>query len=438
MSRLYWTNWNETSPSIQRAYTSGRELQTVVSTDILMPNGLALDHKAKKIYWADARLDKIERMHYDGSHRHIVTRSSAEHPFDVAVAGDWVFWTDWVSHGVFRADKRAGDVTILRKDIPRPMAIIAVTPDHQTCNKLVVVGIWVFWTDWVSHGVFRADKRAGDVTILRKDIPRPMAIIAVTPDHQTCSMDPCMILNGGCAEICNMDEAGRSFCSCGDGRELTVDKHSCRPKYSSCADGQFACAEGLCIPMDLVCDGVPHCSDTTDASDEDLYYCNGQFACAEGLCIPMDLFCDGVPHCSDTTDASDEDLYYCNGQFACAEGLCIPMDLVCDGVPHCSDTTDASDEDLYYCMTPPTLATKTCTTAVSDPSVCRIPMDLVCDCEPHCSDTTDASDEDLYYCNGQFACAEGLCIPMDLVCDGVPHCSDTTDASDEDLYYCSK
>lgn len=72
--RLYWTNWNESHPSIQRAYTSGRGLQTVVRTHILMPNGLALDHSAKKIYWADARLDKIERMHYDGSHRHVSTR----------------------------------------------------------------------------------------------------------------------------------------------------------------------------------------------------------------------------------------------------------------------------------------------------------------------------------------------------------------------------
>lgn len=36
-----------------------------------MPNGLTLDHRAKKIYWADARLDKIERMHYDGSHRQV-------------------------------------------------------------------------------------------------------------------------------------------------------------------------------------------------------------------------------------------------------------------------------------------------------------------------------------------------------------------------------
>lgn len=70
-SRLYWTNWNESHPCIQRAYTSGRALQSIVSTDILMPNGLALDHRARHLYWADARLDKLERARYDGSHRQV-------------------------------------------------------------------------------------------------------------------------------------------------------------------------------------------------------------------------------------------------------------------------------------------------------------------------------------------------------------------------------
>lgn len=34
-----------------------------------MPNALTLDHKAQKLYWGDARLDKIERCEYDGSNR---------------------------------------------------------------------------------------------------------------------------------------------------------------------------------------------------------------------------------------------------------------------------------------------------------------------------------------------------------------------------------
>ena len=36
-----------------------------------MPNGLALDRFAQKLYWGDARLDKIERCNYDGTNRQV-------------------------------------------------------------------------------------------------------------------------------------------------------------------------------------------------------------------------------------------------------------------------------------------------------------------------------------------------------------------------------
>ena len=67
--RVYWTNWNAQSPSIQRAHTDGFGVESIITTDIRMPNALTLDHKAQKLYWADARLDKIERAEYDGSNR---------------------------------------------------------------------------------------------------------------------------------------------------------------------------------------------------------------------------------------------------------------------------------------------------------------------------------------------------------------------------------
>lgn len=77
-ARLYWTNWNESRPGIQRAFTSGRDLQYIVSTEVLMPNALALDHFTRLLYWADARLDKLERAHYDGSHRAVLAKKGTQ------------------------------------------------------------------------------------------------------------------------------------------------------------------------------------------------------------------------------------------------------------------------------------------------------------------------------------------------------------------------
>jgi hypothetical protein len=51
------------------------------------------------------------------------------------VYGDYIFWTDWVLHAVIRANKYTGeDVVWLRKEVPRPMGIIAVANDTNDCE----------------------------------------------------------------------------------------------------------------------------------------------------------------------------------------------------------------------------------------------------------------------------------------------------------------
>lgn len=77
---MFWTNWNEQHPSIMRAALSGANVLTLIEKDIRTPNGLAIDHRAEKLYFSDATLDKIERCEYDGSHRY------------VSVQGRWMGW----------------------------------------------------------------------------------------------------------------------------------------------------------------------------------------------------------------------------------------------------------------------------------------------------------------------------------------------------------
>lgn len=70
-SLMFWTNWNEQSPSIMRATLTGSNVIVIIGSDIRTPNGLAIDHRAEKLYFSDATLDKIERCEYDGTRRYV-------------------------------------------------------------------------------------------------------------------------------------------------------------------------------------------------------------------------------------------------------------------------------------------------------------------------------------------------------------------------------
>jgi sugar lactone lactonase YvrE len=68
---MYWVTWSKYRPSIQRARPTGKDIQIVINTDILSPQGLTIDHTTNILYWSDATLDKIEKCDLDGSNRKV-------------------------------------------------------------------------------------------------------------------------------------------------------------------------------------------------------------------------------------------------------------------------------------------------------------------------------------------------------------------------------
>ena len=68
---MYWTDWGK-HPKIERAELDGSQRVILVNSLVAWPNGLAIDYLKQKIYWADARYDKIEVMNFDGSARRII------------------------------------------------------------------------------------------------------------------------------------------------------------------------------------------------------------------------------------------------------------------------------------------------------------------------------------------------------------------------------
>ena len=104
---MYWTDWGK-KPKIERAGLDGSHRITLVNSSVTWPNGVTIDFHEQKIYWADAKLDKIEVMNLDGSNRGLILDKKLPHVFGFTVLGDRLYWTDWQRNTIESCNKRTG------------------------------------------------------------------------------------------------------------------------------------------------------------------------------------------------------------------------------------------------------------------------------------------------------------------------------------------
>ncbi|NXC46383.1 NID2 protein, partial [Penelope pileata] len=93
---IYWTD--VAGRTISRASLEpGAEPETIVSSGLISPEGLAVDHLRRAMFWTDSGLDKIERARLDGSERRVLFDTDLVNPRAITVdpvQGN-LYWTDW-------------------------------------------------------------------------------------------------------------------------------------------------------------------------------------------------------------------------------------------------------------------------------------------------------------------------------------------------------
>ncbi|XP_012944048.1 low-density lipoprotein receptor-related protein 1 [Aplysia californica] len=395
--RIFWTNWSDRRPSIQTAIINNQWkgkfiTESIITDQIRTPNGLAIDHREQKLYWSDARLDKIERCNFDGTGRVIIVTTIPQHSFGLAVYADSLYWTDWVLRAVIRANKYDGTVVWKKKNINR----------------------------------------------------QPMGIIAVAPDTDDCTVDPCHNNSYGCAEICTIADNGQPMCECGKDKKLLPDGKRCvLGLVENCGLDDFVCEDSRwCISYDKTCNGVADC---LDASDESEQFCSTRkcpasfFSCSgrgNHRCVAMSLVCDGKNDCG---DGSDENSCPCGtNEFQCANGMCIQDKYRCDYDNDCPDHSDEigcnnTCEDVkisgvkHHGLIP-------CNTT----SMCIYPS-WVCDGSNDCWDNSDEANCNNTGCSDDaFKCDNGHCILPQWRCDQDQDCSDGSDEANCTGIMCEK
>ncbi|XP_019869028.2 low-density lipoprotein receptor-related protein 4 isoform X2 [Aethina tumida] len=130
---MFWSDWG-TAAKIEVAHMDGKNRQTIVSTNLSWPNGLAIDRPANRLYWNDGKLHTIESSDLNGKNRRVLIRD-VSHPYGLVVVGNHVYWTDWKTQALHRAEKINGtDNTKIKQNLEGLMDVRSVQSDNIAEN----------------------------------------------------------------------------------------------------------------------------------------------------------------------------------------------------------------------------------------------------------------------------------------------------------------
>lgn len=134
---LFWTDWDESEPRIERCSMAGEyrtTIKKVYEVNGAWPNGLTLDYVSRRVYWIDARSDSIHTTDYDGQDHHLVIhdQETLSHPFGISLYENHVYWTDWRTNSVLRANKFNGtDIAVIQRTQTQPFGIQILHSSRQ-------------------------------------------------------------------------------------------------------------------------------------------------------------------------------------------------------------------------------------------------------------------------------------------------------------------
>ncbi|XP_046916128.2 uncharacterized protein LOC124496636 [Dermatophagoides farinae] len=472
---LFITDWSLTS-AIIRSDLDGKNVRVLFNSNVVKwPNGIAVDHQAKRIYWVDAKHDYIANSLYDGTDfRYLIRGEQAPHPFALGVFKDMVFYDDWVLNKLILISKNNSTVrkTIL-EDVSSAMDLKIVTNQFSnetnvcnlngTCSHLCIATPFNTYRCLCPDGYIITQTPDGNE---KCSCPYDRILTATgacrsSSPNATCASNEFQCDNGNCISRywkCDEDD------DCNDGS----DEKYCHNEQ--CKLREFRCkSSGKCIQDLWMCDHEQECE---DGSDEDLTLCASfyqkcnpltEFQCSNYRCIDIRNVCDFLDHCRDGSDeigcaysnhSTTENITQCeDGHFRCNNGDCIHKHWRCDGYFDCLDKSDELDN-----------CTSGCTEMeFSCPNNICIDKLFVCDNDPDCIDGSDEAnctdagiitnitgqgsydpehdhtnnnnnknhDSSLKCPNNSYHCqSDNFCIPIEWFCDGNKDCIDGTDELD--------
>ncbi|ANM30016.1 hypothetical protein ABI59_11200 [Acidobacteria bacterium Mor1] len=136
-SKIYWTDFE--GDRLQRANLDGTAVETLITSGLNEPNGIALDVAGDAIYWTEFNGGRIRRAALDGSNQTDLISSGISLSEGIAldIPAGKMYWAQRGSERIQRADLDGTDIELLTTFVDRPYGM-ALDP---LAGKM-------YWTDY--------------------------------------------------------------------------------------------------------------------------------------------------------------------------------------------------------------------------------------------------------------------------------------------------
>ena len=127
---MYWIDWG-TDHKIERALLDGTDRRHLVSQTGRI-NGLTIDFADRQLYWTNVDTHMIESSDMLGNNIRAVISENVPHPFGLTQYMDYIYWTDWNTRSIERANKTTGsNRTRIQGDLDYVMDILVFHASRQ-------------------------------------------------------------------------------------------------------------------------------------------------------------------------------------------------------------------------------------------------------------------------------------------------------------------
>jgi sugar lactone lactonase YvrE len=176
--QLYWTSFHgyqAGNGKVRAADADGSNVRDVASLTDGYPYGMAIDHAAGLMFWANTEQNTLERAKLDGSDRQVIGTGVVSMTTQLAVdpAANKLYWTDVDNLKIHWSNYDGGESAVISALGSRYAAYDSgITVDHSSHS--------LFWSDTSTDEIFRADLDGSNArAIISEGLNNPGSMVVV-------------------------------------------------------------------------------------------------------------------------------------------------------------------------------------------------------------------------------------------------------------------